>query len=173
MANQEEEVTSICDGCGASVYQEHLDSGIARHEDGKLLCAPCVTEFEEKAEASGSAAVEAIEPIELDTPPADLSSSGTMSSSRIHGMSEATLGHKENAWDSSHFKRKLDPTSPFAIRCRTFHCKLSEGAIEFLNTQVNEWLDANPDIFIKIARTNIGPFEGKHTEPNLIVTLLF
>ncbi len=171
MKNEQEEATLICEECGASVYQEHLDSGIARREGGKLLCTHCVAEFDEKNSASG--AEEVFEPIQMDTPANDSSASTGMSSSRIHGLSEATLGHHEGSWNMARFKRKMDPEMPHAIRCRTFHCKLSEGAIEFLNNQINEWLDSNPDIFIKFAKTNIGPFEGKHTEPNLLVTLFF
>ena len=174
MKQQDEEVMSTCDGCGASVYQEHLDSGIAKVEEGKLHCAHCVAE---QGSSQGSAAAEAIEPIQLDIPsvspsPAD-SGTSEMSSSRIHGLSEATLGHQEGGFDSDRFNRKLDPTSPFATRCRTFHCKLSEGAIEFLNNQINEWLDKNEDVSIKFVHSNIGPFEGKHTEPNMILTLFF
>ena len=83
------------------------------------------------------------------------------------------LCHHAGADDASRFKRPLDPKSPFATRCRTFHCKLSEGAIEFLNMQVNDWLDKHPDIVVKFARSDIGMFEGKHKEPNLILTIFF
>lgn len=39
--------------------------------------------------------------------------------------------------------------------------------------QINEWLDANDKIVVKFATTTIGPFEGKHTEPNLIITAFY
>lgn len=176
--NEQSGETSTCESCGASVYPEHLDSGIARYENGRLLCAHCVAEFEREQKTAGATKVEALEPIVLESDDmgmSDSEGSGTteMSSSRIHGMSESTLGHHAGADDASRFKRPLDPKSPFATRCRTFHCKLSEGAIEFLNMQVNEWLDRETDIAVKFVRSDIGMFEGKHKEPNLILTLFF
>ena len=60
-----------------------------------------------------------------------------------------------------------------ATRCRTFHSKLTDGAINFLNHQINEWLDGNEDITVKFSNSTIGPFEGKHVEMNLIVTLFY
>ncbi|MCH7592214.1 MAG: hypothetical protein IH989_05500 [Planctomycetes bacterium] len=170
--------TITCESCGASVYPEHLDSGIARYENGKLLCSHCVKDYEREHGAGDTGKVETFEPIQLESDEmnsSDSVGSGTteMSSSRIHGMSEATLGHHAEADDAGRFKRPLDPKSPFATRCRTFHCKLSEGAIEFLNMQINEWLDNQTDIVVKFARSDIGMFEGKHKEPNLILTLFF
>ena len=173
---QQSNDTSTCESCGASVYPEHLDSGIARYEGGKLMCSHCIAEFE--AESGGTGKVDALETIVLESDEMDSSDSVSsrtteMSSSRIHGMSESTLGHHDDADDASRFKRPLDPKSPFATRCRSFHCKLTDGALEFLNMQVNEWLDKNTDIAVKFVRSDVGMFEGKHKEPNLILTLFF
>jgi len=172
MKHGHEEVTTTCEGCGASIYQQHLDSGIARYEGGKLLCSHCVEEFE-RAHESGDAEVD-FEPIALE---AHEDSGGAdtgpdKGSSRIHALSAATLG-AAGAWNDAKFKRPLDPKATGASRCRTFHCKLSEGSIDFFNNQVNEWLEANPKISIKFAASTIGMFEGKHTEPNLIMTVFY
>ncbi len=40
------EKTESCQGCGATVYPEHLETGIAKRVDGKLLCSHCVKEEE-------------------------------------------------------------------------------------------------------------------------------
>ena len=93
---------STCQSCGASVYPEHLDSGIARYEDGKLLCAHCVKDFERERAAGGADKTEVLETIHLESDAMDSSDSvgsGTteMSSSRIHGMSTSTLGHHAGA----------------------------------------------------------------------------
>ena len=77
------------------------------------------------------------------------------------------------SWDESRFNRPLDPDTSHATRCRMFHAKLSDGAIDYLNGQINEWLDQNADISIKFANSTIGPFEGKHTEPNIIMSLFY
>ncbi len=158
-----DEVTSICGSCGASVYRQHIESGIARYAGGKLLCSHCAADFEEEEG-------QAFEPIEFEDEEA--TSKEEMSSSRIHSASAVTLG-VGGAWDDSKFRRPLQPTIAGATRCRTFHCKLGEGALDFMVNQINEWLDANEKIVIKFASTTIGPFEGKHTEPNLIVTAFY
>ncbi len=161
---------SVCEECGASVYKEHLESGIARYESGRLLCSHCVADFESAHDAAARLVDQDLEPIELDEDDEDSGSSSVMSSTRIHSASEATLGHGGAAIQ---FTRPLDPNNPGASRCRTFHCRLSDGAIDFLNHQINEWLDQNTEISIKFATTTIGLFEGKHTEQNLIMTLFY
>jgi len=163
-----DEIASMCESCGASIYRQHIDSGIARYEDGKLLCAHCVEEVEEKQDrAAHSEYNRPIAPVEL----ADDDREQTSSGSRIHGFSTATLG--VGAKSETKFKRSLDPASMGATRCRTFHSKLSDNAIVFMNNQVNDWIDANPDVVIKFATSTIGVFEGKHAEPNLILTLFY
>lgn len=166
-----EDTTSVCQECGATVYREHLDSGIARYEDGRLLCAHCVAEFEAQHDKEGGG--EAFEPIVFE----DEESSGTsvsdaMSQSRIHGATSTTLG-MAGTWDDSKFRRSLRPDKPGATRFRVFHCKLSEGALDFMVHQINEWLDGNEQIVVKFTTSTIGPFEGKHTEQNLIVTVFY
>lgn len=167
-----EDVTTTCEECGSSIYKQHLDTGIARYEGGRLLCAHCVEEFERSHD--GAADDADFIPITLEAHEdanADASAAG-MSSTKIHGMSAVTLG-TGGAWDESKFTRTADPAGRGATRLRLFHCKLSEGAIDFLNNQVNEWIDGNPGISIKFATSTIGPFEGKHTEPNLILTVFY
>ena len=164
--HRSEDVTSICQECGATVYREHLDSGIARYEDGRLLCAHCVAEFEAKHDGVSSGG-EAYEPIVFDDEEPD-----PMSQSRIHGATShgmATAG----SWDDTKFRRPLRPEKPGSTRCRVFHCKLSEGALEFMLNQINEWLDGNDQIVAKSVNSTIGPFEGKHTEQHLIVTVFY
>lgn len=163
--NRSEEVLNICKECGATVYREHLDSGIARYEDGKLLCAHCVTELENSRD--NNTAPEAYEPIVFDDEEPD-----PMSQSRIHGATShgmATAG----SWDDTKFRRPLRPDKPGSTRCRVFHCKLSEGALDFMLAQINEWLDGNDQVVVKSMNSSIGPFEGKHTEQHLIITVFY
>ena len=42
-----------------------------------------------------------------------------------------------------------------------------------MEEQINSWLDDNPDISIKFAETTVGTWEGKHSEPNLIMTVFY
>jgi hypothetical protein len=171
MKHDTHEDVSVCEECGASVYKEHLTSGISRYESGRLLCSHCLSDFESEQDAAARLVDQDLEPIELDADEDDdRGSSSTMSSSRIHSASEATLGHSAAAIQ---YVRPLDPNGPSASRCRTFHCRLSDGAIDFMNHQINEWLDQNAEISIKFVTTTIGLFEGKHTEQNLIMTVFY
>ncbi len=166
-----EDTTSACQECGASVYREHLDSGIARYEDGRLLCAHCVAEFEAKHDTNDADG--GFEPIVFeDEVGGDAGASDALSHSRIHGATKAGLS-TPGAWDDSKFQRPLSPKSAGASRCRVFHCKLSEGALEFMINQINDWLDANDQIVVKFMNSAIGPFEGKHTEQNLMITVFY
>ena len=165
------DISGKCSSCGASIYRQHLDSGIARYEGGKLMCSHCVSEYERAHESDAGG--EAFEPIELESGRDENASAKTdMSGSKIHAASAATLG-KAHRWDDTRYTRALDPRSISAVRCRTFHAKLSEAALEFMNNQVNEWLDGNKNITIKFASSTIGVFEGKHAEPNLILTVFY
>ena len=42
-----------------------------------------------------------------------------------------------------------------------------------MNDQINDWLDGNDKISVKTATSTIGMFEGKHAEPNLILTIFY
>ncbi len=160
------EKTESCQGCGATVYPEHLETGIAKRLDGKLLCSHCVKEEETKA----SGVLDVLEPIPLDDD--DIGGTRVEMSDSVVALTSDKL-NKTSAWDDSRFRRKLDPSAPGAIRCRLFHAKLSEGALEFLNNQVNEWLDQNDQITVKFVNSTIGQFEGKHTETNLILAIFY
>ena len=56
------EKTESCKGCGATVYPEHLETGIAKRRDGKLFCSHCLKE----EEAAASGVLDVLEPIPLD-----------------------------------------------------------------------------------------------------------
>ena len=159
-----DEITSNCRQCGASVYKAHVESGIARYEGGKLLCPHCASENDRNQPKEDDFAPIAFEDDD-DEPKVDLSSS------RIHGATASTLG-QSGMWNESRFQRKLRVEGG-ATRCRTFHSKLSTAAIEFMSNQINDWLDGNEEIIIKFATSTIGPFEGKHTEQNLIITIFY
>lgn len=167
-----EEIASKCEECSASVYRAHLDSGIARYEKGRLLCAHCLAEFEKAHEGKPDDDFAPIAFDNDDDEPAPRGGKAEPAASKIHGATKATLG-VSGVWTDARYQRKLGPPSVGATRCRTFHSKLSAAAIEFMNNQINDWLDGNADIFIKHATTCIGPFEGKHTEQNLIITIFY
>jgi hypothetical protein len=159
-----------CQGCGASIYTEHLDTGIAGYFGGKLLCPHCLEEAESNADAtSGGKAAEDLEVIALaDEEPVDRKGKSETHIRAIGGESQAGT-----VFDDSGLKRPPDPKVPTATRCRTFHAKLNEGAVLFMNRQINEWTDSSPEVTIKFATSTIGIFEGKKADPHLILTVFY
>ncbi len=71
------------------------------------------------------------------------------------------------------FKRHLQHNECGAIRCRIFHAKLNDGALQFVQDQINDWIDQNPEVDIKQLSTNVGVVEGKSSEPHLVITLFY
>ena len=56
---------------------------------------------------------------------------------------------------------------------KTFFTKLHAGSIDFLSTQITEWLKKNPGVVVK--RTNVvtGIMVAKKTEPSIIITIWY
>ena len=75
--------------------------------------------------------------------------------------------------DDTRYKRPLaEPNLP-ATRVRTFHGKLTEAGVAHMDEQINDWLEAHPDIYIKNTTSSIGMFEGKTKEPHVVLTLFY
>lgn len=80
---------------------------------------------------------------------------------------EQRLGSRKG---EEQWKRTPTITGHGAVHVRSFHCKLSEDAMSFLDHQVNEWLDAHPEFEVKHVCTTSGEWQGKiGREAHLIV----
>jgi hypothetical protein len=64
--------------------------------------------------------------------------------------------------------RTPNTTGSGAIHVKTFHAKLTEDSLVFLDQSINEWLDAHPQYEVKFVSTTIGEYTGKIKEPQLI-----
>jgi hypothetical protein len=64
-------------------------------------------------------------------------------------------------------------TGQGAVRVRSFHGRLSDEGMAFMDEKINDWLDAHPEIEVKIVTTTIGTFEGKIREPALVVNVWY
>lgn len=73
----------------------------------------------------------------------------------------------------SNFKREPNMTHTGSVRLRTFHGRLSQQGLEYMDNQVNEWLDAHPEVEVKFVTSTVGTFEGKMREPALILNLWY
>ena len=168
----------VCDQCGAIVYPEQLESGKAASAGGKLRCTHCLTEYKAthhdiprvvgqttmKAPGEG----EELETIAFDED-APLSLPGTnLTTTGAEPPQDMTA-----VYDDSIYQRPLITDGKIATRCRTFRSRLNDGALLFMNRQINEWVDSSPDVTIKFAATTVGVFEGKKAEATLIVTVFY
>jgi hypothetical protein len=70
----------------------------------------------------------------------------------------------EEAW-----ARSPNVTGTGAIHVKSFHCKLNDDSLVFLDQQINEWLDAHPQYEVKFVTTSVGEWQGKMREPQMIV----
>jgi len=70
------------------------------------------------------------------------------------------------------FTRPLNLTGQGATRCRVFHSKIAVASLEFMEGQINEWLDKEK-IEVKAVGHVIGTMEGKRPEPNVVVVVWY
>ena len=70
--------------------------------------------------------------------------------------------------EKSEWSREPNTTGADAKHVRTFHSKLTDDALAYLDTQINAWLDEHPDYEVKVVSSTIGTFTGKTKEPHLI-----
>ncbi len=66
------------------------------------------------------------------------------------------------------WSRTPNTTGQGAIHVRTFHGKLTEDALTYMDQCINEWLDAHPQYEVKFVNSTVGILTGKLKEPNLI-----
>ena len=138
-----------CAECGASILEIHLKRGLAGRWAGNILCPICLRERKQ-------ADMNTVEP------ESDLTGSSVMAGI-VGGVSH----------DITNYRRPLNVTGKGATRVRTFHAKLSDGAIARMDQQINAWLDTQPDVEVKFASTAVGVWEGQHAEPSLVLTIFY
>ncbi len=81
-------------------------------------------------------------------------------------------GRAAAAHSKSEFKRSLNLTGQGATRCRVFRTRIAGPALDFMENQINQWLDSEA-IEIKHVGHIIGTMEGKTPEPNVIVMVWY
>lgn len=74
--------------------------------------------------------------------------------------------NREDVW-----KRKPSVTGRGATHVKSFHCKLADDSLAFMDQQINAWLDEHPEIEVKFVTTGIGEWQGKVKEPGLVVNV--
>jgi len=102
------------------------------------------------------------EPIELAGPP------GPEARPAVRAFGAAAV----ETTGKTDFRRSLNLTGQGATRCRIFHSKVAISPLQFMENQINEWLDGE-DIEIKAVQSFVGVMEGKKPEPNVIVIVWY
>lgn len=130
-------------------------SGVIRPAGG--MAAPAVTPVKDETEEPLSLVSETEKP--------------GVASTAIRTFVKSSLAQEDR---HENFNRELVERSRGATRCRTFHSKLTDAALSYLDNQINEWVDAHPEIHIKFATSTIGLMEAKqHQEPHVIMSVFY
>ena len=78
-----------------------------------------------------------------------------------------SIGEKDRRHEDS-WTRTPNTTGMGAIHVRTFHAKLTDDALVYLDQHINEWLDAHPQYEVKFVTSCVGTLTGKLKEPHLV-----
>jgi hypothetical protein len=60
-----------------------------------------------------------------------------------------------------------------ACRIRSFHGRLSDEGLAFMDNKINAWLDEHPEIEVKQVTSTVGLYDGKIKEPALILNVWY
>lgn len=64
--------------------------------------------------------------------------------------------------------RTPNTTGTGAIHVKTFHSKITDDALKYMDQTINEWLDTHPEYEVKFVTSTVGVLSGKLKEPALI-----
>jgi hypothetical protein len=84
------------------------------------------------------------------------------------GLSKKIKAFGAGKKESTAWARQPNTTGTGATHVKTFHTKLTDDALRYVDEQINDWLDKNPEFEVKLVTTTIGTFTGKVKEPHLI-----
>src|SRR5258706_5011006 len=71
------------------------------------------------------------------------------------------------------YKRVPHITGYGACRVRSFLGKISGPGMEYMDNNINLWLDAHPDVEVKFVTTTIGPTDGKSNDTSIVMNLWY
>jgi hypothetical protein len=66
------------------------------------------------------------------------------------------------------WQRTPNLTGQGASHVKTFHSKITEDALAYMDQTINEWLDAHPEYEVKFVSSTVGILSGKLKEPALL-----
>ena len=101
------------------------------------------------------------DPAPTPAPAIDEGAAPVLGSSKIR-----TVGRPSETGEQ--WKRSPVTTGAGACHVKTFHAKLTDESLAYIDRQINEWLDEHPEFEVKFVTSTIGMFTGKSKEPALI-----
>lgn len=84
------------------------------------------------------------------------------------GLSRKITAFGESKRHEEDWNRTPNTTGTGAIHVRSFHCKLTDDALTYMDGVINQWLDEHPEYEIKFVTSTVGTMTGKLKEPHLI-----
>jgi|SRR5580658_7098165 hypothetical protein len=85
---------------------------------------------------------------------------------RAFAIAEANIG--AHAW-----KRSPHASPTGACRVRSFHGRLSDQGMDYLDNAINEWLDQHPEVEVKFVTSTVGMFDGKIKDFALVLNIWY
>ncbi len=79
-----------------------------------------------------------------------------------------SLGSKRH---TEEWKRKTNVNGMGATHVKSFHCKLNAESVEYMDQQINQWLDEHPDYEVKLVTSTVGEWSGKVKEPAMVMNV--
>lgn len=173
-----------CERCSGDITTEQIVAKQAGLVNGVLLCPGCVEEKRKElieAQRAAQAARPAVagvaaKPVHDITDvkislidEAEIPKGREAPQIRSFAAGSTLAG----AHNDAKLKRGMTNVAEPPTRIRTFHSKLTPAALAHMDDLINEWLDTQSGIFIKLVTTTVGPFEAKHVEQHLIVNIFY
>lgn len=90
-----------------------------------------------------------------------------------HASKIKAIGVKATIGKQEQFARKTTTTGHGACRVRSFHSRLSDEGVAYMDDKINDWLDHHPEIEVKFVTSTVGTFEGKIREPALVLNVWY
>lgn len=84
------------------------------------------------------------------------------------GLSKKITAFGKERRHEDEWERTPNTTGSGAIHVKTFHSKLTDDALKYMDQCINEWLDAHPQYEVKFVNSSIGTLTGKLKEPHII-----
>ena len=75
--------------------------------------------------------------------------------------------------NSHEWKRSPHTDKVGAVRMKSFHGRLSDNGLDYLDNSVNEWLDQHSEVEVKFVTSTVGMYDGKIKELALILNVWY